>query len=132
MTQPWEQDRLAHPEDNYEFIHEKSGYSCKIKRQERMGHYCGYVTIPKNHPYYGMDQMGDEFDLEVHGGISWWTGNTFGFDCAHGSLGDIVPVLHGSTIYYDDGLWPTFRTFEYVKEQVNILADQLFEVAQKK
>lgn len=57
-----------------------------------MGYRCGYVKIPRGHPWYGKGD--DEIDAAVHGGITfaepdvdcgggpddgWWVG----FDCAH-------------------------------------------------
>jgi hypothetical protein len=53
-----------------------------------MGHRCGYVSVPKDHPWHGKTY--DEVGLDVHGGLTyagmrddlWW----FGYDCAH--LGD--------------------------------------------
>lgn len=51
--------------------------------------YCGYVVIPKTHPYYGVD-YNDLVDLfDVHGGLTYsgeldevgeWV---LGFDCNH-------------------------------------------------
>jgi hypothetical protein len=56
----------------------------------QMGHRCGYVGVPKDHPLFGKD-YGD-VDADVHGGLTYaghgdypvesnlhW----FGFDCAH-------------------------------------------------
>ncbi len=54
----------------------------------RMGHYCGYVSIPKSHPFHGKD-YGEVEQLDVHGGLTFSgncfgdTGWAFGFDCAH-------------------------------------------------
>ena len=53
-----------------------------------MGHRCGYVGVPEDHPWHGKGY--DDVDLDVHGGLTyadarddlWW----FGYDCAH--LGD--------------------------------------------
>ena len=50
-----------------------------------MGHRCGYVGVPEDHPWHGKGY--DEVDLDVHGGLTyadarddlWW----FGYDCAH-------------------------------------------------
>lgn len=58
------------------------------------GHRCGYVAIPKEHRLYGVDYSSFDFDIEVHGGVTfssgdesypvphegmWWVG----YDCAH-------------------------------------------------
>lgn len=52
-------------------------------------HPCGYVAVPKNHPFYGKDYFDIENDIEVHGGLTfsgrlkdsndYW----FGWDYAH-------------------------------------------------
>ena len=58
-----------------------------------MGWRCGYVRIPRSHPFYGMDDRDEElWTIPVHGGFTfagralddsgWW----LGFDCMH--LGD--------------------------------------------
>lgn len=57
-----------------------------------MGHRCGYVGLPKEHKYVGLDEF--SIDVAVHGGItysdyepSFITDNEdrywIGFDCAH-------------------------------------------------
>lgn len=57
-----------------------------------LGHRCGYVAVPHEHPAYGKGY--DDVDVEAHGGLTyaggedeypaegsglWW----FGYDCAH-------------------------------------------------
>lgn len=70
------------------FVH--AGFPCVVLFQA-MGHRCGYVGVPKTHPYYGAGYH--EVDLNCHGGITyaenhlygqndkdfWW----LGFDCSH-------------------------------------------------
>lgn len=107
-----------------------------------MGHYCGYVTIPKTHPYDHSRKDGEEFGLNTHAYITWWTGSTFRFDCMHASRGDIVPCfftestvesLERDIIKHFTADWhlvfnqehpPAFCTFKYAKEQVAKLAKQ--------
>lgn len=81
--------------DRLEFEH--ADFKCLILRPSEMKHLCGYVGLPKWHPYYGKDYNG--IDVEVHGGLTfsqqgdgerwdkdlWW----LGFDCAHSQ--DLVP-----------------------------------------
>jgi len=109
------------------------GFPCLIVRNH-MGVLCGYVGVPSNHPYYQMNY--EEIPLEVHGGLTysqhcrenichkpaegepddvWW----LGFDCGH--YGDLIPC-------YKD-LNPDFeyRDMNYVKAEVEGLADQLHE-----
>lgn len=103
-----------------------------------IGHRCGYVRVPEDHPWHGLSD-GDEADgVRVHGGLTfggelpyaagWW----LGFDCAHaGDARD--PSL------YDDEMraiqaehpWPTFgrqqtiRTTAYVRDECASLAEQI-------
>jgi hypothetical protein len=130
--------------DKIQYEDEATGYPCLVKRND-MGALCGYVGLPKGHPFYGKDY--DSLpDLDVHGGVTytdkcaeggedntichvpdegepdnvWWVG----FDCAHFS--DSIPSI-------DDKLPPelnkfkTYKTVEYVKEENATLAKQLKE-----
>lgn len=98
------------------------------------GYRCGYVRVPKGHPWHGKDW--DEVDCEVHGGITfaeadvhcdkpgeddaWWVG----FDCAHG--GDAAdPSLPG---YKDYGFrsipHDVVRSQSYVESECKSLCEQ--------
>jgi len=62
----------------------KAGFKAEVIATD-MGHRCGYVTVPKDHPWHGKTY--NDVDLDVHGGLTyagmedgdWW----FGYDCAH-------------------------------------------------
>lgn len=70
---------------------------CKMRRTELTGAWCGYVALPKNHPWNDLDLY--DVPSDVHGGITFGPerikGGTFpadftgepllwvGFDCAH-------------------------------------------------
>lgn len=63
------------------------GYKWIVSHNNRQ-HRCGYVRIPKGHPFYGIATC-DTYDITVHGGITfsesdedkfWWW---IGFDCNH-------------------------------------------------
>lgn len=98
------------------------GFHCTIILTD-MGHYCGYVTFPK-------EIAPDKNELNVHGGITWdnehlpdkriipdaWT---MGFDCAH--WGD----LSGYNFDRADELKAEWRSFDYVLRQVISLHDQI-------
>jgi hypothetical protein len=77
---------------------EYEGIKCKIKRlfiedgyrsdgEIHMfgGSLCGYICIPKDHPYFGKDY--DAIEIDAHGGLTYskfeeeeyW----IGFDCSH-------------------------------------------------
>jgi hypothetical protein len=89
--------------DFCEFIHK--GYHCMILRNAAwdghkkdilsLGNLCGYITIPKDHPWYGVDFFKEgRPDVDVHGGITFNEGDDeghfwIGFDCGHS--GDVVP-----------------------------------------
>lgn len=69
----------------------KYGFECEVIQFYRTLHFCGYVGISKEHPFYFKDDDDISLDIDIHGGITfngklgnselWW----FGFDCAHGS-----------------------------------------------
>lgn len=69
------------------------GFRCVVVGLE-MGHRCGYIEIPKDHKYYGVEY--DDINVDVHGGWTYseYTYNNYpiesdinawwiGFDCAH-------------------------------------------------
>lgn len=142
--------KIIDHEGNYEsFVH--CGYPCRlIRRAENLDtdytlfHWCGYVGVPQDHPAYGKNystwsesEQGISpvesavNDISVHGGLTfaaselhyqpekdlWW----FGFDCAH--AGDISSVF---LMYSND----TYKTKEYVIEEVKSLAEQLKKIEQ--
>jgi hypothetical protein len=129
-NRPWESEP-----DNAEWEDKATGYKCRIVRHEAFGSLCGYVGIPKNHPLHGVEYSKDACaDIQVHGGLTysstddddknentWW----FGFDCAH--AGDFVPKMainmleHG----FDYERTDTYRTWEYVENEVRELVRQL-------
>lgn len=112
------------------------GLACLMVRHEHHYHWCGYVGVPPGHPAHGKDYDSVNVNVDVHGGLTyaraceelvchvpepgesentWW----LGFDCAH--YEDLSP--------FDlrNGPRPraTYRNVEYVKREVNRLADQL-------
>ena len=109
-----------------------NGYVCLIKRGPISWNWLGYVGIPKHHAYYGREHSSwdidkDASDIECHYGLTysgkmrinefleedyWW----FGFDTDH--LDDL-PLI---TSFGNEGV---YRTYEFVKENVISIADQL-------
>ena len=122
-------------------------------RRHALGHLCGYVHIPTYLKKYFVDK--DEYNticsFDVHGGINYnqkCSGHkkcfVIGFDCAH--LGDLIPQSQMMNSVYDDYAlkhpeWEksvenikknrskdTYKTFEFVTNQINNLIDQIREL----
>lgn len=95
------------------------------------GAWCGYVDIPSSHSLFGKDY--GEINVEVHGGLTFsnvsedssrWK---FGFDCAHAS--DLYPAMPPSLVNAMSGFCPLhYRTADWVKSEVNKLAEQLWDL----
>lgn len=116
--------------DFEEWIDEYSGYKCRINRVRSYGNWNGYVRLPDNSTL-GQGPPSrlsyDNIDVEIHGGLTWLdkfpvpemddNGIWAGFDCAH--AGDWRPC---DVPKYG---FETYRTKEYVKEEVKSLAKQL-------
>lgn len=100
-------------------------------------HPCGYVEIPKEHPYYGKDMFDDDVaNIEVHGGITFsnntshWAelegkpdGWLIGWDYAHCS----DYVCHSSTydvVSFGEKQWSTTEIIADCKAVI----DQICEV----
>lgn len=64
------------------------GYQCEVVRVPA-GHLCGYVTVGKDHSYYGVrySELPSDFNPHVNGGLTYsdkdGEGWKFGFDYAH-------------------------------------------------
>ncbi len=86
-------------------------FHVSVLQHPTLGHFCGYVHLPKGHRFHGVDY--DDIKISVHGG---WTfsdldveGNwMIGFDTAH--LGD------------DDDSW----TEEDVREELARVVKELY------
>lgn len=123
----WKQGRQGPWNDEADHIvwyHE--GVLCEIKRPvPELGHWCGYVLLPEDHPWHG--KCYDDIEgVQVHGGLTYeGTANDeelgnlnlwrIGFDCAH--AGDLVP---GTKNVYDD----VYRTQGYAMAETEKLAEQ--------
>jgi hypothetical protein len=128
---PWDNEP-----DKAHWVDASTGLDCLIHRGPS-GALCGYVGVPESSPHFKKDC--DEVKADVHGGLTfadvcsgtnengrgichpehgaanevvWW----LGFDCAH--LGDRCPS-------YDSGYGGTYKSFDYVKHEVESLAAQL-------
>lgn len=130
---PWQDE----PDHEQWSLH---GYDCVAHRHPTLGHWCGYVGIPPNHPADG--QSYDDLDISVHGGLTFsgyltslngaarlrnW--KFVGFDCGH--AGDLSPGLQHLAQSPQTGRYAdTYRTLSFVKKQVAFLAQQLYELEQ--
>lgn len=131
---PWDTEP-----DKAQWIGE-AGLDCLIVRNHG-GALCGYVGVPPSHPLF--EKSYNDAAVSVHGGLTfadrcadttdesqhichipqeamhaevWW----FGFDCSH--YDDLSPS-------YNFGLSDqTYKSFDYVKREVEQLAQQLKEL----
>jgi len=101
---------------------EYRGLKCEIKRHAQieneslagMGHLCGYVILPKDHPWEEMEY--DKINVDVHGGITYSRiledGLTqIGFDCAH---------------FVDETPFTTEKMLKFMMTQVEKDSEQYF------
>lgn len=140
---PW-----ANEPDRFEFRH--AGLPCLMVRHMSLLHWCGYAGVAPGHPLHGVGYAAAYnrgHDLEAHGELTyadsckghvchvpepgepdavWW----FGFDCAH--FGDLSPGMlqYRSSFGRELTRSETYRDFDYVKREVERLAEQLAEVRQ--
>lgn len=112
-----------------------------VVTHNNLGYRCGYVCIPKGHPWHGQE-YDDLEGVSVHGGLtfsgaddsttdinfkdSWW----IGFDCAHAYDApdlSLLPEKSAERGFYDR-YPPTgeIRTTEYVVAECESLCKQAF------
>jgi len=116
--------------DDMFWVDEATGFQCAIIRvlQSGLGHLCGYVQIPEDHPAFRLDYSDELLEhISVHGGITWASGLLpsdaapngwwLGFDCAHS--GDALPLAKAVSSY------ETIRDMNYVISECQALAEQL-------
>lgn len=121
---------------------EYKGYQCRILKQSWSGkenyflmgmdsystsYYCGYVAVPKEHPFCQKNCLDLALSLSVHGGITFSQMITpksqilndlegefvIGVDCKH--FGDTIEKCNS----------------EYVRKELESLVDQLIKAAEK-
>jgi len=112
--------------DEHQWIDPTTNLTCRIRRGGG-GALCGYVAIPPSHPLYEEADRA-ESELDAHGGITftgpfeprghWWVG----FDCGH--YMDLLPGMLALGVG-DTRRNKTYRTFEWVKREVERLALQV-------
>ena len=137
------QDVVEQQGDAEDYIaFEYKGYQCRILKQSWSGkenyflmgmdsystsYYCGYVAVPKEHPFCQKNRLDLALSLSVHRGITFSQMITpksqilndlegefvIGFDCKQ--FGDTIEKCNS----------------EYVKRELESLVDQLIKAAEK-
>lgn len=93
----------------YETLAEGKDGGYKWKVLSLGSHPCGYVSVPKNHPFYGKSYWDIEDKIEVHGGLTFsgklhgFEGLWFGWDYAHAGDYTYMPIYVSIT----DKRWTT-------------------------
>lgn len=147
----WEDGPWQVEPDKMYWVDIPTDLDCLILRHQDLGHLCGYVGIPRTHPYWQMSYDEAELaDIHVHGGLTyaaacsadshsemevchvalpgrekalWW----LGFDAAHGR--DTIPGMMRLNIIYGLGFpptWATYKDLTYMQKECESLARQLF------
>lgn len=124
-NRPWEGEP-----NNEQWVDERTGLPCRIRRHPEHLHLCGYVGVNKDHSFFGLTDE-DFTGVHVHGGLTYagteddgihW----FGFDCAHAgdlSPGILIHLLESRIAGYVDYLRDEeYRTWDYVKAEVERMA----------
>lgn len=97
-------------------------FECSIRRNNRSGHLCGYVTLTPDNDYFGYEY--ENIPVNCHGGLTYASDNgsdwTIGFDCAH--LSDLQPFYNNMEIYGNTG---TYRDMEYVTKECESICEQI-------
>ncbi len=118
-------------------------YRCMAWRMgAQLGHFNGYVAIPKGHPAWGLDYDAEPLrEIDAHGGLTFcgrgiddsWV---FGFDCAHyldwqpgheafmrAHMPPDLQRLPG------EEFGPVYKTVDFVRAECESLARQLARIA---
>lgn len=143
--------------DRVDFI--AHGFACLALRHPEHGHFCGYVAVPREHPFYGKGY--DDIDANFHRGLTyaarcdgarvchvpapgmpddvWWIGGDFGhvwdrspgFDARLRQMREAAPTQAVRKLFSKTELerMTMYRALPYVREQIEDLARQLYEAA---
>ena len=126
--------RIVIKEGNrYVWKNSKTSYSCYLKRNPITGSWCGYVQLPKNHPFYNLNclELKEKtgVTIQVHGGLVYSDRGVFGFDCSHN--GDLCPLLINNS-FSELNQNESYKTKEYTIKETNYLSEQLAKYENKK
>jgi hypothetical protein len=109
-----------------------TGYGIQVRFNDLTKTWCGYVVLPDDHPWtidqrrFEQDDKQPYIDLDfwvpVHGGWTYRSGNTLGFDCAHHT--DYLPTQTYSIL----GKSGTYWTFAMVRDEILRAAREIHEL----
>jgi len=111
----YEQDCVTLPKE-LKFTH--NGIDATITRHKLFKHLNGYIDISTlNLTKYQIEQI----DLMTHGGITYNSEGTIGFDCSH--VGDFMP----SSYELSGNFLPNekYRTSEWVEKHIMYIIDEI-------
>lgn len=142
----WKRGAWDSEPDKMQWEDEETRLPCLIRRGP-MGAWCGYVALPRSHPFYKKQfEHCDNEPINVHGGLTfsnvcsddkehgichdvdgkeekvWW----LGFDCGH--LGDLHPKMGSIPSNVNIFASGTYRDISYAKAETTTLARQLKQV----
>lgn len=120
----WIVDRAKYPEAEYQLCID--GFNCTIKRSpyETNINWLGYVHFPWSLRKRLNEDLVDQ--LSVHGGITFDSDDTIGFDTQHGY--DEIPILPGNVGWTPPNLTQNFRTYEFVESELKSVIFQIKEL----
>lgn len=126
---------------------EYKGVKCRIHRIARWekdqlcgGYFCGYISLPDDHPWAKEDPF--SIDCDAHGGITFGKNHEddywIGFDCAHSM--DVIPsmIKQREKIHSDllekipslkdlDVFKSSYKNIAFCIKECENLADQILE-----
>jgi hypothetical protein len=98
-----------------------------------MGHLCGYIQLPKNHPFLKMEMF--DIPLEVHGGISYSEKGYIGFHCGHMGAGDYIPSLEkirkANLSSRKPVNWEQYSIFKSIYRNVEFVINEIISVVEQ-
>lgn len=129
-----------HEPHRLEFQH--AGFDCLLLRSPMGFYWCGYVGLPKEHKFYGVD-YNEIHEIDAYGGLTF--GNFcgehichitdkpdtlywLGFDCAHRQ--DMKPGYLADPACSSLAMGE-YRIMAWVREQTEKLAEQLQNVSRE-
>jgi hypothetical protein len=117
---------------------EYKNIKCKLLRHLFLGHFCGYVMLPVDHPWIKLNPF--KLDCYVHGGITYGRdegdGYWLGFDCAHAwdlipanskIMEDVKEEMKEKFPNFPSSYQESYKNLAFVIAECQNLADQVLE-----